>query len=382
MSQYIAHILNNNADSINVYEQTNPKSSMFNISSLAELNILNESDSLLVLIPSSTVTSYEFEENKSLSKQINIANFISEVDSSFADPVSNNDYFLHNNAAYVVDKFFLKDLNTSLSELNTNIYVLPEYLINAVEGNDVITEFEGRFMISYSNNTGFASDYNSLSQYIEIVLNKNPNFNPLIFSTNKDLLNRFGKKVINKSFDINSIDLSDINTLPNFFKLQISLRLFSNKMNLSKIQIALSLLALFIVMAGPKYLIYENNTNAKIYSSSTFSIFKAIDKDVNRVIAPKSQIDQILEQLPESNFSSIELPDLDIFLKYGSKYISDISIDVNTSVVSIKINSMPDFQFNILKNNAERFNIDIINDDLNSIDGFINGILEVGYSNE
>ena len=382
MSQYIAHILNNNADSINVYEQTNPKSSMFNISSLAELNILNESDSLLVLIPSSTVTSYEFEENKSLSKQINIANFISEVDSSFADPVSNNDYFLHNNAAYVVDKFFLKDLNTSLSELNTNIYVLPEYLINAVEGNDVITEFEGRFMISYSNNTGFASDYNSLSQYIEIVLNKNPNFNPLIFSTNKDLLNRFGKKVINKSFDINSIDLSDINTLPNFFKLQISLRLFNKKMNLSKIQIALTLLALFIVMAGPKYLIYENNTNAKIYSSSTFSIFKAIDKDVNRVIAPKSQIDQILEQLPESNFSSIELPDLDIFLKYGSKYISDISIDVNTSVVSIKINSMPDFQFNILKNNAERFNIDIINDDLNSIDGFINGILKVGYNNE
>jgi len=382
MSLYIAHILNINADSINVYEQTNSKSSMFNISSLAELNILNESDSLLVLIPSSTVTSYEFEENKSLSKQINIANFISEVDSSFADPVSNNDYFLHNNAAYVVDKFFLKNLNTSLSELNTKIYVLPEYLINVVEGNDVITEFEGRFMISYSNKTGFALDQNSLSQYIEIVLNKNPNFNPLIFSTNKDLLNRFGEKVINKSFDISSIDLSDINNLPNFFKLQISLSLFSKKMNLSKIQIVISLLALFIVMAGPKYLIYKNNTNAKIYSSSTFSIFKAIDKDVNRVIAPKSQIDQILEQLPESNFSSVELPNLDIFLKYGANYISDISIDVNTSVISIKINSMPDFQFNILKNNAERFNINIINDDLNSIDGFINGILKVGYRNE
>jgi hypothetical protein len=382
MSLYIAHILNINADSINVYEQTNSKSSMFNISSLAELNILNESDSLLVLIPSSTVTSYEFEENKSLSKQINIANFISEVDSSFADPVSNNDYFLHNNAAYVVDKFFLKNLNTSLSELNTKIYVLPEYLINVVEGNDVITEFEGRFMISYSNKTGFALDHNSLSQYIEIVLNKNPNFNPLIFSTNKDLLNRFGEKVKNKSFDISSIDLSDINNLPNFFKLQISLSLFSKKMNLSKIQIAISLLALFIVMAGPKYLIYKNNTNAKIYSSSTFSIFKAIDKDVNRVIAPKSQIDQILEQLPESNFSSVELPNLDIFLKYGANYISDISIDVNTSVISIKINSMPDFQFNILKNNAERFNINIINDDLNSIDGFTNGILKVGYRNE
>ena len=214
------------------------------------------------------------------------------------------------------------------------------------------------------------------------LLNKNPNFNPLIFSTNKDLLNRFGEKVINKSFDISSIDLSDINNLPNFFKLQISLSLFSKKMNLSKIQIAISLLALFIVMTGPRYFIYKNNTNAKIYSSSTFSIFKAIDKDVNRVIAPKSQIDQILEQLPESNFSSVELPNLDIFLQYGSKYISDISIDVNTSAISIKINSMPDFQFNTLKNNAKRFNINIINDDLDSIDGFINGILKVGYRNE
>jgi hypothetical protein len=106
-----------------------------------------------------------------------------------------------------------------------------------VAGNDVITEFEGRFMISYSNKTGFASDYNSLSQYIDVVLNKNPNFNPLIFSTNKDLLKRFDKKVINQSFDISSIDLSDINNLPNFFNLQFSLSLFSKKMNLSKIQI-------------------------------------------------------------------------------------------------------------------------------------------------
>jgi hypothetical protein len=382
MSQYVAHILNSNADSINVYEITNTKCSVFNISSFTELNILNETDSLIVLIPSSRVTSYEFEENKSLSIQINIANFVSEVDSVFADPVSTNDYFIQNNAAYVVDKMFLQDLNTSLSELNTHIYVLPEYLINAVKGEDVITEFEERFMISYSNKTGFALNHNSLDQYLEIVLNKNPSFNPIVFSTNKELINRFNEKATNKSLDLSSIKLSEVSKLPNFFRLQISLSSLIKKMNLSKTQFILSLLALLIVIAGPRYLINENNTNARLYSSSTFNIFKAIDKDVNRVIAPKSQIDQILEQLPESNFSSVELPDLDIFLKYGSKYISDISIDVNTSVVSIKINSMPDFQFNILKNNAERFNINIINDDLNSIDGFINGILKVGYSNE
>jgi len=382
MSQYIAHILNSNADSINVYEITNAKSSVFNISSFTDLNILNETDSLIVLIPSSRVTSYEFEENKSLSKQINIANFVSEVDSVFADPVSTNDYFIQNNAAYVVDKIFLQDLNTSLSELNTHIYVLPEYLINAVKGEDVITEFEDRFMISHSNKTGFALNHNSLDQYLEILLNKNPNFNPVVFSTNKKLVNRFNEKATNKSLDLSSIKLSEVIKLPNFFRFQISLSLLIKKMNLSKTQFILSLLALLIVIAGPRYLINENNTNARLYSSSTFNIFKAIDKNVNRVIDPRSQIDQILKQLPESNFSSVKLPNLDVFLKYGSKYISDISLDANTSIASIRINSMPDFQFNILKNNAERFNINIIDDDLITNDGLINGILKVRYSNE
>ncbi len=382
MSQYIAHILNSNADSINVYEITNAKSSVFNISSFTDLNILNETDSLIVLIPSSRVTSYEFEENKSLSKQINIANFVSEVDSVFADPVSTNDYFIQNNAAYVVDKIFLQDLNTSLSELNTHIYVLPEYLINAVKGEDVITEFEDRFMISHSNKTGFALNHNSLDQYLEILLNKNPNFNPVVFSTNKKLVNRFNEKATNKSLDLSSIKLSEVIKLPNFFRYQISLSLLIKKMNLSKTQFILSLLALLIVIAGPRYLINENNTNARLYSSSTFNIFKAIDKNVNRVIDPRSQIDQILKQLPESNVSSVKLPNLDVFLKYGSKYISDISLDANTSIASIRINSMPDFQFNILKNNAERFNINIIDDDLITNDGLINGILKVGYSNE
>ena len=382
MSQYIAHILNSNADSINIYEITNAKCSVFNISSFTELNILNETDSLIVLIPSSRVTSYEFEENKSLSKQINIANFVSEVDSVFADPVSTNDYFIQNNAAYVVDKMFLQELNTSLSELNTHIYVLPEYLINAVKGEDVITEFEDRFMISHSNKTGFALNHNSLDQYLEIVLNKNPNFNPVVFSTNKKLVNRFNEKATNKSLDLSSIKLSEVIKLPNFFRLQISLSLLIKKMNLSKTQFILSLLALLIVIAGPRYLINENNTNARLYSSSTFNIFKAIDKNVNRVIDPRSQIDQILKQLPESNFSSVKLPNLDVFLKYGSKYISDISLDANSSIASIKINSMPEFQFNILKNNAERFNINIIDDDLITNDGLINGILKVGYSNE
>ena len=381
MSQYIAHILSVNADSINVYELVKDKNSI-NITSFDELNELDESDQLLVLIPSSMVTSYEFKQNKSLSEQINIANFISEVDSVFAEDVSSNECFLHNDAAYVVDKNFLKDLNVSLSKLSAQVHVIPEYLLNILHQEDAITEFEDNFFISYSNKTGFTTNFNSLEQYLEIILNENPNFNPVIFSSKNLLTDRFYEKPLNKLFKINDINLPLIKTLPNFFRLQISLNLFINKMNLSKHQIILGLIYLFLLIAAPKYLIYQNNTYTNIYTSSTFDIFKGIDKDVKRVISPKSQIDQLLKQAPTTDLSSIKLPDLDLFLKYGSKYISDISINIDTSEATIQLNSMPDLQFNILKNNSQRFNVNIDDSDIIVNNSSINGALKIKYKNE
>lgn len=382
MNYYIAHILKSNADSIDIYDLQRDKNSNYRITNFNKLSSLEESDELFVFIPSSIVTSYGFQENKSLSKQINIANFISEVDSVFAEEVSSNKYFLHDNAGYVVDKNFLKNLNMSLSELNAQIHVLPEYLLNNIDGKDVITEFKDKFLFTYSNKTGFSSDYSSLDQYLEIVLNKNPNFSPLIFSSNKMLIDKFSEQPIKKSFNLNDFDLLKIKTLPNFFKLQISVSLIKKKIGFSKSQLILCLISLFLIIAGPNYLIYENNIKTKIYTSSTYNIFKAIDKDLNRVVAPRSQIDQIIKQLPQKDITLIKLPDLNIFLKYASKYIADISIDINSSYTSIIINSMPDLQFNILKNNAKRFNVTIIDDELISNDGFVSGTIKIGFDNE
>ena len=381
MSLYLAHISHKEIDSINIYNISDDTKSQFSINKFEELNNLNESDKLLVLIPSSQVTSYEFEENKSLSPQINTANFISDVDSIFIEAVSDNEYFLCNGAAYVVNKVFLKNLNKSLSELNAQIHVFPEYLINIIPGEDVITEFEDKYMISYSNKTGFSCDQSSLNQYLDIVINNKPNFSPLIYSSNENLIDKFQDKLVDKLFDLTKINLSQIDSLPNFYSLDISLNLLFKKLNLSKLQILLCAIAIGLIIAGPFFLTYKNNANASLYSSSTFDIFKAIDKDINKVIDPKSQIDQIYKQIPESNLISVKIPDLDVFFKYGSEYISDISIDIDASYASIKINSMPEFQLNVLKNNASRFNIQIIDNDLESINGFINGTLKAGLNN-
>jgi hypothetical protein len=76
------------------------------------------------------------------------------------------------------------------------------------------------------------------------------------------------------------------------------------------------------------------------------------------------------------------LPDLDLFLKYGSKYISDISINIDTSEATIQLNSMPDLQFNILKNNSQRFNVNIDDSDIIFNNSSINGALKIKYKNE
>jgi hypothetical protein len=76
------------------------------------------------------------------------------------------------------------------------------------------------------------------------------------------------------------------------------------------------------------------------------------------------------------------LPDLDLFLKYGSKYISDISINIDTSEATIQLNSMPDLQFNILKNNSQRFNVNIDDSDIIVNNSSINGALKIKYKNE
>ena len=142
MNFYIAHILSSNLDLIHLYNASSKNESKKTFNSLRQLDDIDDAELLLVLIPSSEVTSYEFIQNTSLSEQINIANFISDIDSNFIDPVSDNEYFLSEAAGYVVNKSFLTELNQYLSNLNYKVHVTPEYLINSFNDSDSITQID------------------------------------------------------------------------------------------------------------------------------------------------------------------------------------------------------------------------------------------------
>ena len=380
MNFYIAHILDSSLDRINLYN-ANDKNNSKKILSLSDLEKINDAESLLVLLPSSEVTSYAFTKNESVSEQINIANFISDVDSNFVGSVSDNEYFLKNNAAFVVNKVFLDNLNQYLSNLSYKVFVTPEYLINSDANKDVITEIDNKFIFSYKNKHGFSVSKEGLNQYLDLLINDNPNYNPKIFSSNKELNSRFESSNNDYEFNFANVNRGIVNLVPNFFKVRMSVDFLIKKMNFSRTQIFTTFLVILFLLFSPYYLIQKNIQYTKSYQQATFNIFNSISSDINRVVAPRNQIDQILKNIPENIQANIELPNFELLFKYGEKYISDISIDITNSSAKIKLNSMPIFQFNILKTSFEKLNISILKNGIEVKDGSVNGILTLEYKN-
>lgn len=381
MNFYIAHILNSNCDLIHLYTITDKREPKKTLSSITELLRVKNIDELLVLIPATEVTSYNFIKNKSLSDQINTANFISDIDLNFIDSVSDNEYILSDEAAYVINKKFITNLNQQLSNLNCKVYITPEFLINSYEFYDSITQIENSFMFSYKDKTGFTVSNENLNQYLDVVINEKPGFNPKIFSSNKNLNNKFQSTEVTKKFDFQDVSIEKVKSLPNFFKMNFTLSLVIKKMNFSKIQLVGSMFSLVLIMFSPYYLIYKNNHHSQIYKEATFNIFSSISEDIKRVVSPKNQIDQILKNIPTDYRANTKLPNLDLFFKYGENYFSDITIDVQSSTAKITINSMPSLQFNILKSTSAKMNLKISDNNIEIKDDNASGVIDIYYEN-
>jgi hypothetical protein len=382
MSLYIAHVQDDSFESINLYNCHEPDKAVISVNGIKGIKGLSDDDDLIFLLPSNLVTSYKFIQNKDISTQINLANFISEIDSKLVGQVSDNEYIFHDKNVFVIDKKTLLEINTSLSTINASIFLIPEYFANPISGLDSITQLNTKLLFHYSDGTGFGIDEYFLDQYLDIVLNNKPDYEPTIFASNKILSDRFKKSTPFEGFSFSSFLKVDLKNLPNLFKQQISFELLKNKLSFSKLQAAACLASSIVLLSAPSFLIYKNNSDALIYTSATYNIFKSINKDIKKVVAPKAQIDELVNGVPKGAAPNIKLPNLDIFYTLGSKYLTKSSINLETSVASIAIDSMPEIQFSLMQSASSQFNIYIIDKDVTSINGLVSGVIELRLTNE
>ena len=382
MSLYIAHVQDDSFESINLYNCHEPDKAVISVNGIKGIKGLSDDDNLIFLLPSNLVTSYKFIQNKDISTQINLANFISEIDSKLVGQVSDNEYIFHDKNVFVIDKKTLVEINTSLSTINASIFLIPEYFANPISGLDSITQLNTKLLFHYSDGTGFGIDEYFLDQYLDIVLNNKPDYEPTIFASSKILSDRFKKSTPFEGFSFSSFLKVDLKNLPNLFKQQISFELLKNKLSFSKFQAAACLASSIVLLSAPSFLIYKNNSDALIYTSATYNIFKSINKDIKKVVAPKAQIDELVNGVPKGAAPNIKLPNLDIFYTLGSKYLTKSSINLETKVASIVIDSMPEIQFSLMQSASSQFNIYIIDKDVTSINGLVSGVIELRLTNE
>ena len=361
------------------YKQTNT------FSNLNEFDALSQKDTLIYLVPSSIISSYVFENNQNLSKQNNLANFISDIDSFIVDDISKNEFFIFNENSFVINKTLYEELNTMLNTLNCKILVLPDYFLNRQFGKDTITEFNNKFLFSFKNGTGSSIEHDSLNQYIETVKINYPDFDPIIYcdSDVKDLKTF----KIRKKFNISDFVKNKNDKEPNLFKFEVSIKNIFNKLNFTRMELYLCTFLIFCSLSLPYLFVSQNNKQISIYESETFNIFKAIDKNTNRVVTPKIQIDQLINQISLTPLAEIDNPisnftNLNFLVSLGENYLKSVDIDFNSNEAVLSLEGLPEIQYRLIKNTVGSLNVEIISENVASNENLISGEIKIGFYNE
>tara|TARA_Y100000589_G_scaffold189726_1_gene179673 strand:- start:444 stop:1601 length:1158 start_codon:yes stop_codon:yes gene_type:complete len=361
------------------YKQTNI------FSNLNEFDSLSQKDTFIYLVPSSIISSYVFENNQNLSKQNNLANFISDIDSFIVDDISKNEFFIFNENSFVINKTLYEELNTMLNRLNCKVLVLPDYFLNRQFGKDTITEFNNKFLFSFKNGTGSSIEHDSLNQYIETVKINYPDFDPIIYcdSDVKDLKTF----KIRKKFNISDFVKNKNDKEPNLFKFEVSIKNIFNKLNFTRMELYLCTFLIFCSLSLPYLFVSQNNKQISIYESETFNIFKAIDKNTNRVVTPKIQIDQLINQISLTPLAEIDNPisnfsNLNFLVSLGENYLKSVDIDFNSNEAVLSLEGLPEIQYRLIKNTVGSLNVEIISENVASNENLISGEIKIGFYNE
>lgn len=382
MKTILINQLNDSFDKFLIVTQNNGDIKKNTVSDVSSLYEQKDIEKIFYSIPSNYITAYPFNFNEKISKQINIANFVTEIDSFVIEDISNCEFLFFNSIGFVIDKSILNKINNLLSKFSSDIQLLPEFFLSPYQGEDAIIEFEEKYIFTFADGTGSAADEKSLDQYLDIILNNNPGFNPLICSDKKLLKNRFESENLKSLYNIDNFFKFNSSSLPNFFKLQLSFELVKEKLNFTKNQLIAATLSLLITLSIPSAIIAISNNYAKTYNEETFNIFKSLDKNVKRVVNPKGQIDELIGNINTKPVGEYEIPNLNIIDRLGSQFIDEIEINIIESNAKIQINAMAYLQFEALKNTSPRLGIFILEDNTTIQNNKVSGSIKVSFSND
>ena len=385
MDTFVAHPHNLDFNNGSFYKSLDNYKKANNFKDFKDFESLSHKDKLIYLLPSSIIGSYPFQKNKKLSAQNNMANFMSEIDAFIVNDVSENEFFIFDDVGFVINKGLYKTLNASLNKLKCKIILVPDYFLNKKTDTNTITEFNNRFLFSFDDGTGASTDLDSLKQYLAMVESRYINFEPNVYSS-KPIKELDGYNQ-NGNISIANFVQEIKDDLPSIFKFEFSMQNIFNKLNFSKIELYVCILLLASSISLPYVLNAQNNKQINMYETEIFNIFKMIDKNTKRVVTPKVQIDQLIEQIPgSSNIQPFrdesKFDNFSFMISLGEKYIDAIEIDFTSNQATLDLLKLPQIQYAVIKNTVDTFDINIIDEDIINENKEISGQIKIELNNE
>ena len=385
MDTFVAHPHNLDFNNVRFYKSLDNYKKANNFKDFKDFESLSHKDKLIYLLPSLIIGSYPFQKNKKLSAQNNMANFMSEIDGFIVNDVSENEFFIFDDVGFVINKGLYKTLNASLNKLKCKIILVPDYFLNKKIDTNTITEFNNRFLFSFDDGTGASTDLDSLKQYLAMVESRYINFEPNVYSS-KPIKELDGYNQ-NENISIANFVQEIKDDLPSIFKFEFSMQNIFNKLNFSKIELYACILLLASSISLPYVLNAQNNRQINMYETEIFNIFKMIDKNTKRVVTPKVQIDQLIEQIPGSSKiqpsrDESKFDNFSFMISLGEKYIDAIEIDFTSNQATLDLLKLPQIQYAVIKNTVDTFDINIIDEDIITENKEISGQIKIELNNE
>ena len=128
--------------------------------------------------------------------------------------------------------------------------------------------------------------------------------------------------------------------------------------------------------------LFRINKKYTEYKEGMYQVFRALDYNGTNISNPKRQADLIADNFDLNTKQSFKIPNLEFIEKFGIEYIEYINILPLDGTADIYITDFPSTHLSALLALSSRFDVNIIERNLNTQEGLSSGNILVGLTDE
>ncbi|MDC0185723.1 hypothetical protein OAK03_02720 [Gammaproteobacteria bacterium] len=390
MNKYCIHFFHNNQE-IELYEYLD--NNLVNSTRLGFLDIdtvIKSNSQVLLFLPSDQIRTLIFEKQKNESHEQFKARFFSDYDESIISNISENSFHFNSEMSLVLiaNKDILDPINQKLNQLGCSVMIIPEHYLQYLSESESILEINDRLVFAFEDGTGFSSDYSNIEQYLSILNQDRKEYKPIFLNIlNQVKIKRILSKIAIKTIPMetlhNKILKEEGSRIPNLYHYEFSFLSLIKKLNISRLEIGFLSILTILVLILPNLNMYLMNSYEEQYKAATLGMFQSINPNTRRVINPKLQMDQlIIDSGIQITNRTININALKFIDRIDLELIETININFETSTIELSFKDITSIKYTTFLTIIESMELQIIDQNIVNIDGNINGVIKLMYSNQ